>query len=492
MIGIYARQSVERQDSVSIEAQIAQCVKFAQDHYEVYQDIGFSGKNTLRPAFERMIEDIKDGRITTVISYRLDRISRSLNDFAKLLELFDRYHVQYISATEQFDTSSPIGRAMIYIVMVFAQLERETIALRIEDNYKYRARQGLYMGGNTPYGYTSTKITQNNKQVSILVIDQDQSNILIKIVHFLFAGHSPAAIARILNDEGIPNRNNKPWTSLGIKRVLRNISPCTADQTIYEYLIDQGYNISEPLERFDGQYGMSITLKNTNKNIATEISDQTVAIGMHPPILSSAEYIKIQHILDKDSPSSKSTSENSFLCGLVLCKDCGRQMSIKTTSYKGKSYTYFRCSSRKTDLCQNTKYIPIDFLEEQLTQALTAHIKDLPIEIRTVTDQFDLSAAGVISARMEALLDQIGKIDKKTDEIIMEKVKQLNIQLDLINKRLSEITAYETDSMNNAYLVKLLTDFGELNTDAKSVIIQAAIEHITADHNGEINIVFKF
>lgn len=493
MTGIYARQSIERQDSVSIEAQIAQCLKFVDGGYQIYQDIGFSGKNTQRPAFERMLGDIEQGKVTTVISYRLDRISRSLNDFAKLLEVFDRHQVQYLSATEQFDSSSPIGRAMIYIVMVFAQLERETIALRIEDNYRYRARQGLYMGGNTPYGYSSQKIIYNGKRISILEIDPKQSAVLIKMVQLLCAGHTPAAIARILNNEAISNKHNKPWTSLGVRRILGNISPCAADQAIYQYLHDQGYVMIDPIECFDGQHGMSITLKTKNKNQATEIADQTVAIGMHPPILSSAQYIKAQHLLNNAPPSVPKASARSFLQGLVFCKACGSKMTIKATKYKNTSYRYFRCSGRSEGRCQNTRYIAVDALEDQLTQATAAHIRALPIPIKIIYDQQDLSTdTAVISMRIDALLNQIGKLDHKTDEMIMQKIQQLQTQLEYQNSKISEVASRDTAAGCNRSLSEIFGGFEQLSIPQKSLILQAAVEQITIDEDGEAEIAFKF
>lgn len=492
MIAIYARQSVERQDSVSIEAQIAQCLKFVNGAYEVYQDAGYSGKDTCRPAFEQMIDRLKQGRISTVISYRLDRISRSLGDFAKLLELFEQYQVQYISATEQFDTSSPIGRAMIYIVMVFAQLERETIALRIEDNYKYRARQGLYMGGNTPYGYTSKKIIQDGKRISVLEVDPQQAAVLSRMVCLLLLGNSPPAIARLLNQEGILNRNNKPWTSLGVQRILRNSAPCTADRNIYGYLLDRGYRISDPIERFDGSCGMSILRKTKHKNQTTALAEQTVTVGMHSPILSSADYMQVQYLLDNAPTVSQKASATSFLSGLAYCKHCGSKMSLKVSSYQERSYRYFRCSGRADQACNNTTYIPVDLLEEQLTAALAAHLKDLPIRISSMDHDKDfLQSTTTLSLRMEALLEQIGSVDKTTDARIMAKVKKLKAQLDQEKSRLRN-AADQGTTEPSAYLAELFTGFGQLALSEKSTLICAAVEQITADQDGEIEMIFRF
>lgn len=155
---LYGRQSIDKKDSVSIETQFEKGIAICSLNnwqYEKYHDKGYSGKDTNRPDFQRLLKDIRSGKIKRVVSYRLDRISRSIVDFAELLKLFEEYNVTFISATENFDTSSPLGRAMIYIIMVFAQLERETIAERITDNYYFRAKQGLFMGGNVPYRFSN-------------------------------------------------------------------------------------------------------------------------------------------------------------------------------------------------------------------------------------------------------------------------------------------------------------------------------------------------
>ena len=132
MIAIYARKSVFREDSISIESQIEHCQYEAKgEEAIVYSDNGFSGKNTDRPEYQRMIEDIKSKKINKVIVYKLDRISRSILDFSRMMDLFQEMNVAFVSATEHFDTSSPMGRAMLNICIVFAQLERETIQQRL-------------------------------------------------------------------------------------------------------------------------------------------------------------------------------------------------------------------------------------------------------------------------------------------------------------------------------------------------------------------------
>ena len=149
---IYARQSVDRIDSISVESQVEYCKKevIGQD-IKVYTDKGYSGKNIERPAFQELMKDIERGKVRRVIVYRLDRISRSVLDFANVIDVFQKHRVDFVSTMEKFDTGTPIGKAMLMIVMIFAQLERETIQQRVSDAYASRSKRGFYMGGRVPY-----------------------------------------------------------------------------------------------------------------------------------------------------------------------------------------------------------------------------------------------------------------------------------------------------------------------------------------------------
>ena len=157
---IYARQSVDRIDSISVESQVEFCKKeVIGQNFKVYTDKGYSGKNMERPAFQQLLQDIKAGKIRKVIVYRLDRISRSVLDFANLIEVFQKNSVGFVSTMEKFDTGAPIGKAMLMIVMIFAQLERETIQQRVVDAYSSRSKRGFYMGGRVPFGFELVETT---------------------------------------------------------------------------------------------------------------------------------------------------------------------------------------------------------------------------------------------------------------------------------------------------------------------------------------------
>ncbi|WP_373845456.1 recombinase family protein, partial [Clostridium sp.] len=137
---IYSRKSKFTSKGESIGNQIEMCKEYCTKNFDgkiefiIYEDEGFSGGNIDRPQFQKMILDAKGGKFDSLVCYRLDRISRNVADFSATLELLEQHNISFVSIKEQFDTSTPMGKAMVYIASVFAQLERETIAERVRDN----------------------------------------------------------------------------------------------------------------------------------------------------------------------------------------------------------------------------------------------------------------------------------------------------------------------------------------------------------------------
>lgn len=177
---IYSRKSKFTGKGESIENQIQLCMDYAKNlgitEFLIYEDEGFSGGSTNRPKFQEMLQDAKNKKFNYLICYRLDRISRNVSDFSTLIEELNKLDISFISIKEQFDTSTPMGRAMMYISSVFAQLERETIAERIKDNMYELARTGRWLGGTTPLGFTSTQITyydENMAQRKMYQLEED-------------------------------------------------------------------------------------------------------------------------------------------------------------------------------------------------------------------------------------------------------------------------------------------------------------------------------
>lgn len=175
---IYTRKSSEEgleQGFNSLDAQREACEAFILSQKEqgwkaldpAYEDGGFSGGNTERPGLKRLLADIGAGRVRIVVVYKVDRLTRSLADFAKLVELFDKHNVSFVSVTQQFNTTSSMGRLTLNVLLSFAQFEREVTGERIRDKIAASKRKGLWMGGPTPIGYQPHERS--------LVIDEPQA-----------------------------------------------------------------------------------------------------------------------------------------------------------------------------------------------------------------------------------------------------------------------------------------------------------------------------
>ena len=251
---LYARQSVEKKDSISVDSQLEYCRYEAHGNECLeYTDRGFSGKDTHRPGFEQMMRDIRSGRIKRVIVYKLDRISRSIVDFANMMEIFQKYHVEFVSSTEKFDTSTPIGRAMLNICIVFAQLERETIQKRVTDAYYARCRHGFYMGGRVPYGYRLTSTVIDNIRTSKYQEVPEESEQL-KLIFSMYADtdNSLGDIVRYLKEHQIKNLRGADWNTARLSEMLRNPVYVEADIDIYRFFQSQGAAIYNPASDFSG------------------------------------------------------------------------------------------------------------------------------------------------------------------------------------------------------------------------------------------------
>ena len=374
---IYARQSLEKKDSVSIEAQIEKCIPFCNpDDYKVFKDVGYSGKNINRPDFVKIINYIKKGLVNKIIVYRLDRISRSIADFSQLLILFEKYNVKFVSATENFDTDSPMGRAMINIVMTFAQLERETIVERVTDNYYYRASNGYWAGGYAPYGYKIKHIIgHDNKKHSILEIDETEA-LIVKQIYDMYINKnmSMRKIAQKLNLNNITTKKKKGnWGINAVNSILSRPIYTNATSKIYKYYNNFGTNITNTIEDFNGSENMTANLygktkKNVKVKALRDYGDMYLTLTYCTPIISNEDWFKAQGIKGERKllPPRKNTSKKTFLTGLVKCGKCDSNMVIQgCTNRYGIHYNYFICSRKRNigvSVCNN-KMIDVSKLQ---------------------------------------------------------------------------------------------------------------------------------
>ena len=253
---IYARQSVDRKDSISIESQIDFCkYELKGGSCRVFKDKGYSGKNTDRPEFQKLLGEIRKGKVRRVIVYKLDRISRSILDFANMMELFQEYDVEFVSSTEKFDTSTPMGRAMLNICIVFAQLERETIQKRVTDAYYSRCLKGFHMSGQAPYGYQLEPTVVEGIRTKKMVADPVAAD-HVRLMFEMYAEPETSFgdITRYFEEQGIKIYEKSMVRSF-LSQLLRNPVYAQADLELYEFFKSQGAAIVNDASDFAGTNG---------------------------------------------------------------------------------------------------------------------------------------------------------------------------------------------------------------------------------------------
>jgi site-specific DNA recombinase len=338
---IYTRVSTDQQAEVefnSCEAQEDRIRSFiaSQEGFRVakiYSDPGFTGANVNRPALHKLAADIRAGLIDMVITYKIDRLTRSPRDFYQLIELFETHNAGFISVTERFDTSTPAGRLLRNIMLTFAQFERELASERIRDKCAQRAMRGLYNGGPPPYGY--------KKVEGKLFVDPKRA----RVVRFIFekyvelgTAHQVTLALRDLWHERSTLSDHFVW------RVLK--SPAAAGKTTYK---------------------------------------GKILPGIHEAIISEELFNHAQALLGEENQNSRKTGapyHHLPYAGLIECGECRSHMSPTHTTKKNTSgpqrYFYYRCTStnHKGWKACTTRQISAPRLEQTIHQNLARLSRD--------------------------------------------------------------------------------------------------------------------
>ena len=427
MTAIYARQSLDVKDSLSIESQIDLCRREAEGEVRIYQDKGFSGKNTNRPAFLQLMEAVKGGEIRRILVYRLDRFSRSIADFSQIWMVLERYNVQFQSVTENFDTASPMGRAMLNIVMTFAQLERETTAERVRDNYRHRVRLGAWPGGPAPYGFDLEKVEDGQgRSASALAANEKASVVIEAFRSYLKPGCSLRGLAKELTGRGVPAPRRTSWDNVTLSRMFRNPCYVEADEEVYWYFLSQGVSIQQPKEAFDGVHGCLLIGKReggTGKRNPSGL--QRLAVGNHKGILPSGLWLPVQEMLSGNRQLDRSQAgKHSWLTGLMKCGKCGYALRINRDRRSGK--TYLLCSGRSNyGVCDASIRLDLRELENGVEDALQKVLDRCPKE--------ELYPAGDAGAR------ELEEMDRKISRLVTALAESSEIAAGYISSEIDRL-----------------------------------------------------
>lgn len=474
MIGCYVRVSTQEQanEGYSVGEQTDRLKKYADamgwQVFKVYTDGGFSGANIYRPALQEMMRDIEAGLIDKVVVYKLDRLSRSQKDTLFLIDdVFLKNGCDFVSMNENFDTSTPFGRAMIGILSVFAQLEREQIKERMAMGIEARAKEGKYNGSNYSaigYDYIDGQLVIN-----------DFEAMQVRMIFDMYAnGYSCNRITQYLNEKGYSHKYGN-WNRKTVLRVL--------DRKTYYGVIEYKGN--------DYQ-------------------------GQHEPIISQElfDLCQIKHKATKETYNEYMAGKNfnSCLSGLLVCARCGANFSKNTkhTYYKGKkiTYYYYVCNSKikknpstiKDPNCKNKTW-----RMEKLDGIIFDEIKKLSLDPNYITQ---LQPTKKKDDRPEAIDKKIAEIEQQLSklmelysldgislEALQKKINELNTNKLKLSEEKTRILLEQEQELSKDEALKLINSFDSVLESGSMpeirAILQALIDKIEIDGD-DITIYWKF
>ncbi len=471
----YARQSLFKKDSLSITGQLDHCRKAADSELVCYQDAGYSGKNTERPDFKRLMHDIKAGKIRKLYVYRLDRFSRSVADFGQLWEVLRANDVEFVSVSENFDTSSPMGRAMLHIIMVFAQLERETTAERVKDNYYRRAALGSWPGGPAPFGYQIGRaVTSDGRNVPTLVPTED-----LQIVERIYKEYaedemSLGLLARKLTKEGIPGPKRKTWDSVTISRILHNPTYVMADEQVRLHLLSVGANVTSDAEEFDGLHGVLLVGKReASTRKYTSYEGQSASILNSVGIIPADLWLKCQMKLDQNRQVGNSGKGTyTWLSGLLKCAKCGYSLKVG----KQGAQRWLNCSGRyQLSACDATIRVKLNNLETMIADEIEKLIAQCPEELEQPQD--DLYSK------------QLQELDRRADRLMAAFAESMDLPQAYLQRALGQLEqerqhlleSQRREQAKPAY--PKVVSFGSLSFEEKKTVAAQFIRRVDVDED---------
>lgn len=322
---IYTRVSTNHQiDKDSLPFQKSELINYCKyalgiDDYIVFEDAGYSGKNTERPGFQKMMSMVRKNEVSHVVVWKLDRVSRNLLDFAEMYEEMKKYEITFVSRNEQFDTSSAMGEAMLKIILIFAELERKIAAERVYSIMLSRANDGKWNGANVPMGYS----WDDDKKFP--VPDNEEAEIVRFIFNEYLSAGSAVAVANKLADKQFKTKRGGLWGSKGVCDIIRN--PFYKGTYRYNY-------------------------RESARGKVKKESEWIVIDDNHEGIITSELWESCNDLMDRNAERNSTAYRNNthihIFSGIMKCADCGSVMiaNLDTARKDGYAPSRYICRSK--------------------------------------------------------------------------------------------------------------------------------------------------
>ena len=455
---IYTRKSSEEgldQDFNSLEAQREACAAYilSQRHEgwrelpDRYDDGGISGGTMKRPGLTRLLADVQAGRIDVVVVYKVDRLSRSLMDFAKLLALFDQKDVTFVSTTQNFNTTNSMGRLTLNILLSFAQFEREMIAERTRDKMAAARKRGKWLGSRPPYGYLG-----DHDKRQLVVCEEEAERVRTMFRMYLRLG-SVNAVAKRINDLG--------WMKKGYRAKTGRVTP--------------------PRKYRDKD--VHTILRNVSYLGKVEFNGELYE-GEHEAIVSEELFARVQSVLTSKACGRgrrRGRNPEYLLQGIAWCGLCEKR--ITTTAGRGRNkelYRYYVCSNRGRkgrDGCTHPR-LGAEELEQLVVSRVKARCTD-PLLLEEIVARMEVGrveAMAAITSERERivadeaklhaegrkLMDAIGQDTGTEGKLLAERIGEIEAQLDVLSTERCSLDAQLRGLQNATEQVRATVDILEV------------------------------
>ena len=397
-----------------IASQIHENWRLISKHYD---DGGYSGGNMNRPALKELFEDIKAGQIDMVVVYKIDRLSRSLFDFSRIVELLEKHNVGFVSVTQAFNTSTSSGKLMLNMLLSFAQYERELTGERIRDKFASSLKKGMWMGGNPPLGYDVKNRT--------LIINDEEANVIKFIYSKFIETESYHMVTDLLNNSGC--------------------------RTKIRHLSNGGITGGG---KFQPNAVLHILKNPYYKGCVTHKGQ--VYPGQHEAIIPEEEWNQVQEIFKKHGEEQRirnNTLNPAFLKGLIRCTTCDVPMIPTCCVKNGMRYRYYVCQNHhKFKSCNSVfKTVPAGPVEEQVVSEIIRILRspEILVHINKLAEESkEISHEEVLDA-LKNLNDVWGYLYQAEQRKIVKQLVnsvqiqnsglKMNLNLDGLNRLLIEI-----------------------------------------------------
>lgn len=503
----YTRKSIYSDKSDSTGNQQRMCkeyvdFKFKNDveSFSIYEDEGFTGANTKRPELQRLIKDVEANKIDALVVYQLDRLSRDIKDFANIYSVLEEYNVMFISIKENIDTTTPIGRAMMYITTIFAQLERETIAERVTDNMIGLAKRGFWTGGNPPYGYKREHVAVNGKKHCIIVPVPEAVEYIKSIyLDFLENHHSLQGMETTYKHQGKRTINGAFFSTTQLHKILTMPYCVPATGEVWDFYNNLGCKMIDERNTWNGEHGVMIYGRSTEKKKKHQLqppSEWLVCQGIHEPFVDASIWLKVQDKFYKNKFNKTSRYDKPLLKGVLRCAKCGNLMQVSRKKLAhGNILSHYYCRKRMregVEVC-DTSMIKCDTLDEKVIEIF----KGIEADPKTIKDYCKAYNMPSNSARKDELEHEARnirlRIKRLTESLaegenvaryILKQIEAEDLSLQAVERELEQLQDVEStfDVNDNIKAIEnMIHSFDKLSADEKNAIAIEVIKKATWD-----------